>query len=226
MSLYAETQEFVKKKLPLDNGVKVNEYTKKFARDYVLDTLPKEVDKEKIYNDKVDRKVVIIDFSNKKEKRLPEKRLPEKPKKQSKRLSSRLRKKLGIYTIPKENHRYSVFEPLHTLWKEYIGRVIGTSTGSVASQRIVKAEFHGAFVSVIRSKCYSFVGKEGIVIQETKNTFTIISKDNKLLTIPKTNTLFEIRVSNLSFTFFGNQIMYRASERATKKFKPKSSLGL
>ena len=46
------------------------------------------------------------------------------------------------------------------------------------SHLLSKADFHGAEVRVVRSKCSSLVGQTGIVIFDTRNTFKIISKDN------------------------------------------------
>ena len=46
------------------------------------------------------------------------------------------------------------------------------------SQRLMKADYHGAKVTVVRSKCPSLVGIEGIIVQDTKCTFRILSEDN------------------------------------------------
>ena len=44
--------------------------------------------------------------------------------------------------------------------------------------QLIKADFHGAKISIDRSKCPSLVGVTGIVIQDTKNTFRICGMDN------------------------------------------------
>ena len=46
------------------------------------------------------------------------------------------------------------------------------------NQKLFRADFHGAQMTVIRSKCYSLVGISGIVAMETKNTFKLLGKDN------------------------------------------------
>lgn len=48
------------------------------------------------------------------------------------------------------------------------------------SKILVKSDFHGAIVTVTRSRCPSLVGITGIVAMDTKNTFKILGKDNKL----------------------------------------------
>lgn len=46
------------------------------------------------------------------------------------------------------------------------------------NQQLIKADFHGAKISVVKSKCPSLVGINGIVVQDTKNTFKVCSTDN------------------------------------------------
>lgn len=43
---------------------------------------------------------------------------------------------------------------------------------------LLKADYHGALIKVVNSKCPAFVGHEGIVIFDTKFTFTIVEKDD------------------------------------------------
>ena len=51
---------------------------------------------------------------------------------------------------------------------------------SEAEGKLLKADYHGAMVTVSASKCPSLIGQTGIVVMETKNTFQIIRKDDKL----------------------------------------------
>lgn len=46
------------------------------------------------------------------------------------------------------------------------------------NQQLIKADFHGAKISIDKSKCPTLVGLTGIVIQDTKNTFRICGMDN------------------------------------------------
>ncbi len=43
---------------------------------------------------------------------------------------------------------------------------------------LMKADYHGALLKVKHSKCHTLIGLEGIVIFDTKFTFTIVGKDN------------------------------------------------
>jgi len=47
-------------------------------------------------------------------------------------------------------------------------------------ERLLKADYHGSIITVTRAKCPSLVGASGIVLQETKNTLKIITKDDRL----------------------------------------------
>lgn len=50
---------------------------------------------------------------------------------------------------------------------------------STESQEILlRADYHGCLVKVIQSKCPSYVGVIGIIMQDTKETFKIINKKN------------------------------------------------
>lgn len=44
--------------------------------------------------------------------------------------------------------------------------------------QLVKADFHGAKISIDGSRCPSLVGVTGIVIQDTQNTFRVCGMDN------------------------------------------------
>ena len=46
--------------------------------------------------------------------------------------------------------------------------------------KLLKADYHGCMITVRKTKCPSLLGLSGIVLMETKNTFKIISKDNKV----------------------------------------------
>lgn len=47
------------------------------------------------------------------------------------------------------------------------------------NNKLYRADFHGALVTVIQSKCPSYVGLTGIIVMETKNVFKILGQDNK-----------------------------------------------
>lgn len=160
-------------------------------------------------------------------------------------LSAREKRALCLYGVPKSAQKYSIYEPLHKMWMGYIAEVLGGEnfvpvTGSAAA-KLCSADYHGAELEVVRSRCVSRVGVKGIVIKDSKGVFEIITKDNNLKVVPKENTIFRFKIpiqsqdtkentdsekdgvpatKGLVFELHGEQFIYRAADRANKKFKP------
>lgn len=119
----------------------------------------------------------------------------KKNQKPSKTLSRKQFADLGLYTLPSKSLKYDDLIPLHEMWLDYIQRQLNSSlVGEEGNQRIpevheagyeafskavVKADFHGAIIEIIASKCPSLVGRTGIVAMETKNSFKIVCRDNR-----------------------------------------------
>lgn len=82
-----------------------------------------------------------------------------------------------------------------------------------------KNDFHGSKMKVLKSKNSSLNGHQGFVVKETRNTFSILSEDNNIRTIPKRNSLFEIQWRNLRFQILGKHFCFQPGERSTRKSK-------
>ena len=103
-------------------------------------------------------------------------------------LSAKEKRKLGIYDIPKNAQKYEIYAPLHHLWVGYMWEILGLKEGeknyltaqSVGS-KLASADFHGAELQVVRSRCSGRVGCKGIVVKDTKYTFEVITKKNILI---------------------------------------------
>jgi ribonuclease P protein subunit POP4 len=180
------------------------------------------------------------------QRRLQRAQLAKRRKKlKPKPLSAREKRALCIYEIPKSECKYSIYEPLHRLWIGYIQEVLGDNcvpidSGSVA--KLVSADFHGAELQVVRSRCVSRVGLKGIVVRDSKFVFQVVTRGDELKIVPKEHTVFRFEVppprsvdeggsegqkegvdqavkKNLVFELHGDQFRYRAVDRANKKFK-------
>ncbi|KAL8694765.1 MAG: hypothetical protein Q9224_003510 [Gallowayella concinna] len=190
------------------------------------------------------------------QRRLQRLRKKEKIRKRQKPkpLSAKEKRITGIYEIPKESQKYDIYAPLYRMWLGYIWGILGMTrvkqvwvTGQAAGAKLASADFHGAKLEVVRSKCVSTVGLKGIVVRDTKFTFQIITKKNELKTIPKNHTIFRFHIpqadaigetpdcdktkdisdeelgSNvLVFELHGSSFEHRAIDRATKKFKQRN----
>ncbi|XP_045770240.1 ribonuclease P protein subunit p29 [Maniola jurtina] len=160
-------------------------------------------------------------------KRSKEQKVKQKRKK-SHILTRKEKKTLGFYTIPRNSIKYSDVMPLNHIWSDYISQIteLDKFTPDSASkgweqftQTIYKADFHGSMIQVVRSKCPSYVGKKGICIMDTKNTFKIVSINNQVTTLPKKDCVFEMYVRDIKICVFGKHLCVRPAERSTKKVK-------
>ncbi|KAG4424701.1 hypothetical protein IFR04_002234 [Cadophora malorum] len=164
-------------------------------------------------------------------------------------LSARQKRALCLYDIPKSQQKYAIYEPLNKMWVGYIQELLwedGTMrqvTPSVAT-RLCSADFHGAELEVVRSRCVSRVGVKGIVVKDSRFVFEVVTKGDGVKILPKEHTVFRFTVprptkedaeavdglkeegqteeqtKDLIFELHGDQFEYRAADRATRKFKP------
>lgn len=199
-----------------------------------------------------------------------------KLKQSDKPLSRRQRKRIGLDEID-ENVTYESLLQVHNLWLGYIQSLLGLvdqhgqinrsiiQTSSNSSQAsinsanqsaiqgtIVKADFTGAPIRVIRAKNPSLVGIQGIVAKEGESTFQLITQPKPVQRrksaslvkiIPKQDCVFAVQVTipgdehagidpfapnlaKLDVTLYGNQLCNALPTRATKKFKARKTIEL
>ncbi|QDS71909.1 hypothetical protein FKW77_000405 [Venturia effusa] len=185
------------------------------------------------------------------QKQLSKRKSPGKPRP----LTASQKRGLQVYTIPKSQHKWSVFEPIWGLWCGYIRDILGLGAGiqgntkgssrwihaKSAGPLLAGADFHGARVKVVRSRCAGRVGLEGIVIRDTKFTFEIVTREDEVKIVPKEYSVFRFEVPlvnevgedgengkkatggsdmaiPLVFELYGHFFQTRAPERASKKF--------
>ncbi|KAJ1735969.1 RNase P/RNase MRP complex subunit [Coemansia sp. Benny D160-2] len=227
---------------PMD--VPVNPTTREFTEGFInrtVDTEASDVRAQAAYKDRVEGRMVLLTnpFKDKQSKTNRRVGSDGKLAKRSNRktVTSKEKRALKVYDIPKDAQRYELFLPLHRLWSQYISSLIGDRPIASAVKdrkqsqnvlsRLIKADMHGAMISVDRAKCPNYVGIKGIVAQETKNVFRIIAEDDRLVTVPKAHNVFTLELpSGTECQIYGSQFVYRASERATRKFKPKPTVDL
>lgn len=129
---------------------------------------------------------------------------------------------------------YSNYLPLQTLWTQYIEELIvfpkkgneHQMNLAVAAQKLLKADLHGCPLSVRKSRCPGYVGTSGIVIQETRNMFVMVTPSDQVKRIPKRQSVFNVVLHGYVFTIHGNQLLVKPGDRAGRKFKPKQTIEL
>lgn len=170
--------------------------------------------------EKLNRKALVLNHALKKEKK----------KRKTKSLSAKERQEMKIFEIKPEQQRYELFLPLHELWKQYIRDLCGglkpNAQPLMVQSKLLKADFHGALITVAKSRCPSYVGATGIILQEMKHIFKIITKDDKLKVIPKSNSVFSVEIDGFVSYIYGSKFQFRASERSARKFKVRGSMDL
>lgn len=102
-------------------------------------------------------------------------------------LSAKEKRDSGIYEIPDTARKHEIYVPLHKMWVGYMWEILGMKmdekafvTGNSAGNLLASADYHGAEITVVRSRCMGMVGLAGIVVRDTKFRFQIITKKNEL----------------------------------------------
>lgn len=199
-----------------------------------------------------------------------------KKKLKPKPLSSRQKRSLCLYDIPPSAQKHAIYEPLHKMWLGYMREVLGideqgngedgreVQIGSAMAAKLCSADYHGAEVEIVRSRCVSRVGVKGIVVKDSKFVFEVVTKGDAVKILPKEHTVFRFAIprpgkcveeqvveglgevvkdgdggekaadaaeeiskkkrpvegkKDLVFELHGDQFIYRAADRANKKFK-------
>ncbi|XP_063802101.1 ribonuclease P protein subunit p29 [Pseudophryne corroboree] len=178
--------------------------------------------KKKTIQESLERKAVVLEHVHKKKKRVKQKK--------SKALTAKERREMRLFEIKADQQRYDMYLPLHQLWKQYIRDLCNglrpDAQPQMVQSKMLKADLHGALVMVSKSKCPSYVGLKGIILQETKHVFKIITKEDKLKVVPKLNCVFCTEIDGFITYIYGSRLQMRASERSAKKFKARGSLDL
>lgn len=145
-------------------------------------------------------------------------------KKKTKLLTCREKRDLGIFNVHKEKLSYASFVPIHLMWKDYFRELVrGESTEQA---RLLKAEYTGCFMTVAESKCPSYVGTRGIVVQETKNVFRLLTEGDVVRTVPKAHTLFAFELDGRIYKIYGSHFRVHSFERMKSKFKARGIIDL
>ncbi|XP_015223867.1 ribonuclease P protein subunit p29 isoform X1 [Lepisosteus oculatus] len=168
------------------------------------------------------RKAVVLEHAFK--------RVQKKKRKKAKGLNAKQRREMKVFELKPEQQKYELFLPLHELWKQYMRDLCNglrpESNPQMIQNKLLKADFHGAIITVVKSKCPSYVGTTGILLQEMKHVFKIITEEDRLKVIPKRNSVFSVEIDGFISYIYGSKFQLRSSERSAKKFKVKGTIDL
>jgi len=115
-------------------------------------------------------------------------------------------------------YEYAKLKSLNDNWNTYIlDLILAENKNEDTLQRILKADFHGAHFTILDSKCKSLIGKAGIVIKETRNSFIICQSNNKPITVVKKTAVFQVAIREKKFKIYGPALENRIEERFKAK---------
>ncbi|KAL3121056.1 hypothetical protein niasHT_005316 [Heterodera trifolii] len=115
--------------------------------------------------------------------------------------------------------RYEQFSPLYQLWLSYFKKVLN-NIGLRMDERLLRVDYHGALMRVGDAPNKTQIGLHGIVLHESKSTFQMVTKRNRLIVIAKENATFQFVVDGKLFTLFGNAMRQRTHLRGRKAKVP------
>lgn len=219
-----------------------------------------------IYREKVKQRPLLLrpsspdskhDARSKRQYERHQKDKAQRKSKKPKPLSAKQKRKLCLYEIPKSQQKYAIYEPMHKLWCDYMREIVGLNKEGEESGRtwvdaaqvgpvLVSADYHGAEIEIVRSKCESLVGLKGIVVKDGKFAFEVVTRKDELKCLPKRGSVFRFEVpfeegqkggndgdevlqelkkaeeaakKPLVFDIYGKQFEARAPDRANRKFR-------
>ena len=129
-----------------------------------------------------------------------------------------------IKNLKKEKMNYEDLLVMNKLWQEYITELMNnTNNKENILEKILKADLHGAILTVINSTNKNNIGISGIVLFESRRTFNILTKKNEIKTILKQGRIFEtmLEFNKMKILIYGENFIYKSAERTKIKFKPK-----
>lgn len=160
-----------------------------------------------MYAERVHGKKILLE-NPAKVSRLKTERLEKRRKEQERKKLGRKREPYDkrVWKLDEGQAKFELFLPLHHLWMGYMSELLGLGhfSGPPKSRdmpstsgmhpKLLKADFHGSIMTVRRSKNISLIGLSGIVIYESENAFTVVTRKNQSKLVPKRNSVFTFAV--------------------------------
>jgi RNase P/RNase MRP subunit p29 len=146
-------------------------------------------------------------------------------------LNSKLKKKLKMYKLNKnEKLDYTKYEKINNLWNTYATSCLQACLGpneTLNEENVLNClkqlDYHGCHLNVIKSSTKCLIGIKGIVLQDKRNVFYILTKENKIKILPKSGNLFEFELMNsFKMILVGSNMCYKPEMRTTKHAKIKT----
>ncbi len=134
-----------------------------------------------------------------------------------------------VKKLKKEKMNYNDLLVLNKMWQEYITELMNNSKNTeIILGKILKADLHGAILTVVNSTNKNNIGINGINLFESKRTFNILTEKNEIKIILKQGNIFEITLhyNNCKILINGDNFIYKSAERTKIKFKTKYNFNM
>uniref|UniRef100_A0A8R1HQW6 Ribonuclease P protein subunit p29 n=1 Tax=Caenorhabditis japonica TaxID=281687 RepID=A0A8R1HQW6_CAEJA len=106
---------------------------------------------------------------------------------------------------------------MNTDWQKYFRDRLGPHFASQKIEKtILKADYHGALLTVWVAENPTQIGISGIVILETRHTFQMVTQDDRFVVIPKKGAVFRFILGDRLFSLFGDGMRTRPAWRGKK----------
>lgn len=219
------------KELDLSTNQDREVFTTSLLSKFLGDKKIKELDS---ITDRIKYKHHLIALSTKELKKQAAKSKKRPEQKQTRKLSKKLRKQLGLGKIDKSQRLdYKSYEKLNEAWLSYassclstcLPKTSGTDAGLSEENvlNVVKQmDFHGCKLRVVSSNAKSLIGVNGIVLQDRKNVFYLLGSSDEVKIVPKAGNLFELELMGCRFTLVGSNLVCKPEMRVTKHAKLKT----
>jgi ribonuclease P protein subunit POP4 len=160
-------------------------------------------------------------------------------------LTAKTKKRLGMFKLSKDAKLdYNKYLKINEVWCNYAAACLLTclpktmptrdesEMGSILSEEsalncLKQIDYHGALLTVTRSNCRTLVGLSGVVLQDRRNVFFILNKNNEVKVVSKAGCLFEFELFGcVKMTLVGSNMMHKPEMRVTKHAKIKTKIDI
>ena len=152
---------------------------------------------------------------------IPPRPIPEH--KNTTRANSKTQRKLFDLTNTVMN--FYDYLPLYELWKQYVTDLCGGNFSRLGSI-LLRADLHGAYIAVHKAKCHTYQGMSGIILQESRHTFKIVTPNNTIKTLLKKDSSFLIKIGDVVVELYGQHFLFKPSQRTKERFREKDKVNM
>ena len=185
--------------------------------------------------DKLQDRVLLLGNPRRADRRgksadVPRERAADRRRRKCRSLTASERKRLAVHRLSRDIP-YAELQPLHDAWKAYAREMLdglglsGDAVGGIRhrdalAERVLRMDWHGAYITVQRSTAPEQIGWQGIVLQETENTFRVVTPESRLRVVPKRPCDLLLQLDErVRVRVHGAAMAMRSAERSVRRPK-------